>query len=315
VAVAALVGGGALVLTAADLVSLDKRFLTPVPERSYRSALAATPAMHFLRDEYRRAEEPFRVYPLGRDFQSNDWMYHRIPSIGGYAAVKLRVYQDLLDYALQKGQGMPNLKLAGAMNARYLVTAQQLPEGFQVVYRDDASQRIVYENPFYLPRAWFVDVVRVMEDEVALMERLSDPGWNPAQEALVTEAPKMKIGQPDTLSWARVPADRYGPHAFEIECSTPDDGFLVVSEIWYPQGWVATLDGEPVPIWRTNYGFRGIAVPPGEHTVRMEFHPPEVRAGFLISILSSVFVLLLVAGGAWLVVHRRAQALEARIEE
>ncbi len=308
---AGLLGLAAVLLTVWDLGVLDARFLDAHPARNLDRTLAATPAVNFLKRAQDQSEEPFRIFPFD-SFQSNYWMYHRIGSIGGYAAVKMRIYQDMLDYGLGlEGRGLPNLKLAGMMNARYLVTSADLPGGFERVFEDPSGRQHVYRNPLAMPRAWFVDVVRVVDSPEAMMASLNDPGFNPRQEAQVLEAPEMgRAPQPDSTRRAVVPRDRYTSKEFELDVQTADWGFLVVSEIFYPQGWKAMIDGEETRIYRTNYGLRGVAVPPGEHTIRMVYDPPEVRAGLTLSMIAFGIVLILILiGGALL----RAQGMALRM--
>ena len=45
------------------------------------------------------------------------------------------------------------------------------------------------------------------------------------------------------------------------------------SEIYYPKGWKATIDGNEVPIERANYVLRAITIPQGEHDIEMRFEP------------------------------------------
>ncbi len=58
---------------------------------------------------------------------------------------------------------------------------------------------------------------------------------------------------------------------------------LAINDTWYP-GWRATIDGKEVPIHRTNYMFRGIFIPPGEHTVRFDYWPVNFSLYLSISL-------------------------------
>jgi uncharacterized membrane protein YfhO len=63
---------------------------------------------------------------------------------------------------------------------------------------------------------------------------------------------------------------------------------FVASEVYYPAGWNAYLDGEPVPIHRVNYLLRGVHVPEGEHTLVMRFEPKAPTYGFWLSAVATV---------------------------
>jgi uncharacterized membrane protein YfhO len=75
-------------------------------------------------------------------------------------------------------------------------------------------------------------------------------------------------------------------------------GFAVFSEIYYDRGWHAYIDGNEVPILRTDYVLRGLAVPAGQHTISFVFHPASYYVGRIIQILASILLLGLLAFAA-----------------
>jgi hypothetical protein len=85
------------------------------------------------------------------------------------------------------------------------------------------------------------------------------------------------------------------PDLVELRTVTSDPTFLVLRDTYYP-GWRAFVDGHEVHIWRTDYLFRGVEVPAGEHTIRFEFSPLSFRVGLVISIISFLLVLTLATG-------------------
>jgi len=80
--------------------------------------------------------------------------------------------------------------------------------------------------------------------------------------------------------------------AHEIEWSVKSDArrLLVSSEIYYPAGWTATVDGEATEILQVNHAFRAIIVPEGEHVIRMKFRPESHFRGVRISLFSTILV-------------------------
>ncbi|MDZ7690403.1 MAG: YfhO family protein [Balneolaceae bacterium] len=72
---------------------------------------------------------------------------------------------------------------------------------------------------------------------------------------------------------ASVEVTHYDARSIELQTKRSAPGYLVLSEIYYPEGWQLTIDGEPSEIYKTNYVLRGMNVPAGEHTLRMEFNP------------------------------------------
>src|SRR5207244_1404537 len=96
--------------------------------------------------------------------------------------------------------------------------------------------------------------------------------------------------------------ESYVPGEIRVRSRSTTERFLVVSESWSP-GWRATVDGLPAPIYRTNYVIQGLAVPPGDHEVRLVYDPPAFRWGVAISLAAMVCWLALFA---WSLVMRRS---------
>jgi len=74
---------------------------------------------------------------------------------------------------------------------------------------------------------------------------------------------------------------------------TPDEGFLLLNEIDYP-GWQATIDGNPVPIFKADGIFRAMHVSKGTHKIRLQFRPRSLlwgAAGSLATLFLSLFFL------------------------
>jgi hypothetical protein len=300
----------ALIFTGHDLLTIDKRFLHPTSDRVMQSRLAEGSAVRFLKQQADAAPEPFRVFPVGNGFQDNFWMYHRLQSIGGYSPNKLRAYQDLLDYAFYDEQGLPNLPLSGMMNARFLIAKQPLPESFTLAHADETTKTYVYVNPFAMPRSWFVDEIEIVNSPDEAMTAIADPSFDPWETAVLLEEPSFMPTPRDSLRTASVPRSEFSPHALTVEMACSEPGFLVLSEVWYPQGWYAELNGEPVEFMQTNYALRGLPVPAGNHTLTVHYDPPEIKAGFAISQVAILIALGLLGFSLFQIVRPRKRLSE-----
>jgi uncharacterized membrane protein YfhO len=150
-----------------------------------------------------------------------------------------------------------------------------------------------------MPRAFVVHQAVVVPDQEAAWARIHEPGFDPASTVVLEGGQSQEGG--GGLD-AAVQVLRYGSNALKIQVDTPQAGYLVLSDPFYP-GWRAAVDGQPVEILRANYAFRAVAVPAGTHQVTMGFRPGTVLVGGGISVLT--LVVLLALGSAALVRRRR----------
>jgi uncharacterized membrane protein YfhO len=88
----------------------------------------------------------------------------------------------------------------------------------------------------------------------------------------------------------------YKPNELVYNYSSSGERLAVFSEIWYPAGWKAFIDGKPSDYLRANWVLRGMVVPAGNHEVRFSFEPASYRTGNTVSLASSAIFVLLAAG-------------------
>ena len=72
----------------------------------------------------------------------------------------------------------------------------------------------------------------------------------------------------------------------QLESFSESEQFLVLSEVYYPGGWIAYVDNIKTEILEVNTVLRGISVPKGSHKIRFTFDPLDIRLGSLISSIS-----------------------------
>lgn len=138
----------------------------------------------------------------------------------------------------------------------------------------------------------WVACAEVVADPEAAWDRLAGGQFN-LDSAVVLEnsailKPECLPGQPS----ARLELQSDQPHRLVIQASTPASGWLVLSDTWYP-GWLAYVDGQPVPVLRANYLFRAVSVPAGEHRIEFLYRPLSFILGAAVSIVTWIVVLLL----------------------
>ena len=211
-------------------------------------------------------------------------------SLGGYSAVKLRLYQDFLDNILMDpNTSTPNENALDMMNVRYILS-QAPVSGTSSAYYGSESGFSVYENLDVLPRAYLVGQTEIIEDPSEAMYRIQELDFDPALTAILPAPIEVAVTPIDSSSTAIVNTLNHSPRRITYEVETDAPRLLVISEVYYPAGWTAMLNGESVPIHRANYLLRAVAIPAGRHTLEMNFDPASQIWGKRISAISTIFI-------------------------
>ena len=272
----------------ADDFTTPKDFNKPFTERTVDKIIKAD-------------EDPqYRVLDLTVNvFNSSVPSYHH-KSVGGYSPAKLQRYQDLIEQYLtgeinglykqlneaEEIQDVADWMATGtpvlnALNTRYLILDGDYPP-------------VVNEAAY--GAAWFVDSVveaASPDEEIALLGAV-----DLRTQAVICHTERSERISGDSLGSDEPRNDNivmtsYAPNELHYKYSAASDRLAVFSEIYYPNGWHATVDGEPVDLLRADWTFRAALLPAGEHEVVMTFLPDSYRAGALVSAISSLGLLLL----------------------
>ena len=141
------------------------------------------------------------------------------------------------------------------LNVKYLISYYPIPdERFKQVLN---GQPFVFENTKVLPRAYFVDSVRVINDEMEFYKLMKSGDFNPAQEAVLEETPEFEIVPSDKN---QVEITSYDIHEIKLKAEVAEPALMVLSEIYYPAGWKAFVNGTETKIYKTNAILRSISL-------------------------------------------------------
>ena len=192
-------------------------------------------------------------------------------------------------------------RLLDMLNVEYLLfqpggVDPQLFAPLQLAQETDEGR--IYRNPNVLPRAWLVHDVAVIPDDDAELARMAQADFDPAALAILPAAPP-PVAAPQAPEPA--PTIGYAPNRAEVRASVAAPAVLMVSDA-YSDDWRVTVDGQPATLYRANYAFRGVWLPPGEHTVEFSYRP---RAFLIGSAISGVTLLGLAAYGMWYWLQRK----------
>ena len=161
-------------------------------------------------------------------------------------------------------------------------------------------------NPFAMGNAWFIDSVLVVNTPNEESDALNTINLRNTAVLDVKFADFVKNFIPGRDTAAHVKLLSYAPNALEYQSSSTRDGIIVFSEIYYPYGWHAYINGEPVEHFRVNYTLRALNVPAGEHHIRFEFAPDTLRRYEPIAFLSIFIIYGTIIGGiAYAIVRYR----------
>ena len=282
-----ILGAALILLVSIDLWSINRRYLN---EESFqgnpsRQFFAETPA------EKEITSDPgyFRVLSLTESLTQGARTSYRLYSLGGYHGAKLRRYQDLIDYQLQdeiqafvgKAQegnfDWESIGVINMLNTKYLIAGQEA--------------NAVFQNP-----------------------EANGPAWVPLQVSSVSsnEEEIKEIGEIDTKTQATLNTSEFGyvgagvgqitltsqsPNELRYQAEMDQGGLIVFSEIYYPEGWIATIDGKETPILRTNYLLRGLDVPQGSHEIVFTFAPSSYLSTKTPMIIFQYLILVALIGG------------------
>ena len=271
------------VLVLADLWPVDKRYFNDDSFQFPKNTQAAFAMKDYEAQILQDPDPHFRVMNLTTSTFNESRTSYYLKSIGGYHAAKLRRYQDLIDEHLSKGE----LPVIGMLNAKYLIVPEE-------------GKAVVRENPYALGNAWFVGNLQVVDGAQAESDALSTIDL--ATTAVLDKefAAFAAHSQPGVAPDAEVRLTAFSPKQIDYDCTSATPGTVVFSEIYYPYGWKASIDGEPADHFRVNYLLRALNVPAGTHHISFLFDPDSVRKGDRIAsacvVVMYLAILAIVAG-------------------
>lgn len=205
--------------------------------------------------------------------------FHR--SVEGYHPAKLSIYQDLIEHQLSKPQSNHILNM---LNVKYFL------------YSGEQGQDAASINTQNLGPAWFVKAVRFEPAPQAVMNALSN--FNPKDTAIVFAKDRQLVKAGPVDSAANIQLIRNYNDSIVYRSNSSAPGFGVFSEVYYDLGWKAYIDGNEVPIIRTNYVLRGLSIPAGQHEIRFVFKPSSFYTGQTVAMVAGIIVWLLIIGAA-----------------
>lgn len=293
--------GAVAILTLIDLWFVDKRYLNDNSfadqQKTVSQQYSLTPCDASIKMDKSLG---YRVLNLAVNPFTDAHASYFHHSIGGYHGAKLRRYQEFVDSVMNidlnhfysninniqneidQANLLASLKSLNMLNTKY------------IIYNYQAAPLV--NNQRY-GSAWFVDNIQFVPN--ANQEIIALRKSNPLQTAVVNEEFKDKLNgfTPSHNPNSTIELIEQTSKTCTYKVNALKDELAVFSEIYYPKYWKVTIDGKEVDnLLRANYILRAMMVPKGEHTITMEFVPQAWFNARTISLISSIFIILLIGG-------------------
>jgi len=219
----------------------------------------------------------FRIMATdSRIFPPNFPAVYKLQSLDGYDPLYLLRYGELIAASERKKADITppfgfnriitphnyESRIADLLGVKYVLSFSTLnvPKLVKVFQE---GQTMVYENKNVIPRAFFVNTIKLSENKEESMKMLFDTSIDLTRAGIVENQ-----NENLNLSWSVGSANiiQYDENKVIIDTKNEDVGFLILTDTFYPT-WKASIDGKRAKIFVTDYNFRGVIVPSGKHII------------------------------------------------
>jgi Bacterial membrane protein YfhO len=284
------------ILMVGDLVLIDKNYVTTkdfISKREVDEPFQATKTdLKILKDT-----SNYRVYEVQGRLQARTSYFHK--SVGGYSAVRPRRFDQLFDYQIDNSLSnfgklinqetlslTKSIPILNALNIKYIIVPTE-------------EEDIAIKNPFINGNAWFVNELKIVNSADEEMKAMGTTDLKTVAIINQKQFPDFKNTAKSKDTTSSIKMNVYKPNYIKYSSINNEEGVAVFSEIYYPKGWNVYIDGKKDNHFRVNYVLRGMKIPAGKHTIEFKFEPQVVKTGSIISLISFVLILLLLAAGVY----------------
>lgn len=205
-------------------------------------------------------------------------------SVGGYHAVKLRRYDDLINEYFSETDNKKTLNILNMLNTKYILLGSLQEPRAEINSNANGN-------------AWFVSDIQYVKTPNEEIKAVGEIDNKKTAVVLVEDQKYFEGKNLQSDSTAVIELKNYQPNQLEFKTQSKTPQLAVFSEIYYPKGWKMLLDGKEVPYIKANYLLRAVLVPAGNHEIRMVFEPEVIEKGKMISMSAFGIFLLLSVGG------------------
>ena len=271
----------------------------------------------------------YRVVDLSADIFNDSFNPYWHKCVGGYSPAKLQRYQDLIDRHIVKElqsvaanthnaktiqefqSGIKDIQVLSALNTKYFILGADMPP---------------VENLEAFGPVWLVDSfvpAGTPDEEIALIDSVDlrhtavigadfadaragfvkNPAGNAtdgiseisADDPAERTAEGTAVGLVNSQATDFIQMTSYAPNELRYHYSAASARTAIFSEVYYPDGWTATVDGAPLDLFRANWIFRAANLPAGDHDIVMRYEPKIYTVSEKASRASSLALFVLLA--------------------
>ena len=286
---------GICLLVFANMFAVGKRYLNPdsfTTPRQFNNQFTARQVDKLILED---KAPSYRVVDLSADIFNDSFNPYWHKCVGGYSPAKLQRYQDLIDRHIVKElqavslgtrnaktieefqNGIRNIQVLSALNTKYFILGADMPP---------------VENLEAFGPAWFVDSfvpAGTPDEEIALIDSVDlrhtaviGSDFAEAREGFAkissggSDEDPLDVSEEISVSGTAkdvIQMTSYAPNELRYHYSASAARTAIFSEIYYPDGWTATVDGAPLDLFRADWIFRAANLPAGEHDIVMRYEP------------------------------------------
>lgn len=280
---------------------LSPRLLEGARDNYHLMGIASKVAFNKSLDSLRKADPTqYRVFDNIFSTFNDATASYFAHSIGGYHGAKLHNYQDVIDLYFSGSEKSKELgvstpahtqKILNLLNTKYFI-------------HGNARSPMVQLNTDAYGNAWLVSDVKFVQNADEELLALKDVELR--KTVILNQKDQSKVNvSPVVDSLSNIKLVDYKPNQLTYHATVNSPKIAVFSEIYYPHGWTVKVDGKEREILKADYFLRAVQLEKGDKEIVMEFDPPIIKTGNLLTLTSNVILVLVILGSGFYYIKNR----------
>jgi hypothetical protein len=287
--------------------------------------------MNYYRDQSGATQTSLALNPdaMGNAWFAKDIQYvtsndEEIQAMTSQAAVELHLQSDNYQVFVNGVPATNEMKIGQSDQVRFIGPVL-LPDGKVVMDTADQQLPIGQLGGQELsliqgeqPGTWtwaYSSMIDTTFAQVLSITESANIGWDPTTTTLVSNDFKDKLSKESYSGQGTIEMTSYHPDKMIYTSSSSDAQLAVFSELYFPDGWSATVNGNAAEIVRTNYLLRAIELPAGENKIVMTYVNESYAQAGAYAHIGTAIIILLLAGGVFFETKRKDEEDEEEEED